>query len=422
MPDQPLPIESHSHHPIRIAFVLVSAAMAVVLPLTLLLLPHVANVDRWLSAVVAEHRWVRWSALSVMLLLAVECHCGSMLARLIRAGGNPSRMLAMEAEPARVAIRRRRKLRALSATAACLVAFVVAEIAFRAFNIRPAEAAPSPFQEAIAVDNRKNKLGLREDWDALAEDDRRWRVAVLGDSMTFGDSVEREDTFCHQMEAMLNGRVPGGAVTINMGKPGTVPREQLDLYTRVRGAIRPDVVLHVVYPNDLDVDSYGALKRIYRIRDDALYVGEWSYVLRFMEKQVRYWVAWNQTIDYFRGGRDAVERERAWSEFQRYVRGVRAAVLESGADYVLVLFPWLFRLDDYLLSDVHDRMRRFAADMGVPYLDLLEAFAGRDAESLRVSLANEHPNREGHRIAAERLTRFLLEEMLPRRGVRPVSP
>ena len=422
MTDQPLSIKPQSHPPIRIAFVLISAALAIAIPIALLLLPQVSDVDWFLSVVVADHRWVRWSVLGLMILLAAECHCGSMLARLIRAGGSAARMLEMEAEPARVAIRRRRKLRALSATAACLLAFVVAETVFRVFNIRPAEAAPSPFQEAIAVDNRKNKLGLREDWDALAEDDRRWRVAVLGDSMTFGDSVERDDTFCHQMEAMLAGHVPGGVIIINMGKPGTVPREQLDLYNRVRGATRPDVVLHVVYPNDLDVDSYGALKRIYRIRDDALYVGEWSYVLRFMEKQMRYWVAWNQTIDYFHGGRDAVERERAWSEFRRYVRAIRDEVQEGGADYALVLFPWLFRLDDYLLTDVHDRMRRFAADMGVPYLDLLEVFAGRDAESLRVSLANEHPNREGHRIAAERLSEFLLEEMLPRCEVRPTPP
>jgi len=51
----------------------------------------------------------------------------------------------------------------------------------------------------------------------------------------------------------------------------------------------------------------------------------------------------------------------------------------------------------------------------VPYLDLLEVFAGRDAESLRVSPANEHPNAPAHRLAAERIARFLREEVLPLR-------
>jgi lysophospholipase L1-like esterase len=60
-------------------------------------------------------------------------------------------------------------------------------------------------------------------------------------------------------------------------------------------------------------------------------------------------------------------------------------------------------------------MHEFASRLGVPYLDLLEAFAGHDAETLRVSLANEHPNALGHRLAAERIARFLRDDVLPLR-------
>ncbi len=83
--------------------------------------------------------------------------------------------------------------------------------------------------------------------------------------------------------------------------------------------------------------------------------------------------------------------------------------------YALVLFPVLIRLGDYPLMDVHRSMRAFAHELEAPYLDLLEVFAQRDADSLRVSLANEHPNASGHRLAAERITRFLDEEVLPKR-------
>jgi hypothetical protein len=136
-------------------------------------------------------------------------------------------------------------------------------------------------------------------------------------------------------------------------------------------------------------------------------------VLRFAERQIRYWLAWNKTIDYFRGGETLAERAAAWETFKADVRKCKATVEDDGAVYVLVLFPWLVRLHDYLLTDVHEQMRDFATELEVPYLDLLEVFAGQDAEGLRVSLANEHPNATGHSIAAQRLARLLREEIMP---------
>ena len=78
-------------------------------------------------------------------------------------------------------------------------------------------------------------------------------------------------------------------------------------------------------------------------------------------------------------------------------------------------FPVLLRLDDYLLTDVHAKMRALASELKVPYLDLLETFVGLDDLKLRVSRANEHPNALAHIMVAERITRFLRETVLPTR-------
>ena len=58
-------------------------------------------------------------------------------------------------------------------------------------------------------------------------------------------------------------------------------------------------------------------------------------------------------------------------------------------------------------------MRDFASPLNVPYLDLLDVFAGLEAEALRASLANEHPNAAGHCLAADRIALFLREEIIP---------
>jgi len=249
----------------------------------------------------------------------------------------------------------------------------------------------------------------------IPDDDRRLRVAFLGDSMTYGDGVEASDAFPRLVQEILTDAPPAGILTMNLGFRGTSPGWQLGEYLPLRDILAPDFVVQVVYPNDLGINIHYGLNDIYRLRDGDLWVGDWSYLLRYAERQVRYWGAWQRTMDYFRGGRDSAERTAAWAKFKSDVSACKAAVEQGGAVYALVLFPWLVRLDDYALTDVHATMREFALQLGVPYLDLLEVFAGRDAETLRVSLANEHPNALGHRLAAERIARFLRDGVLPLR-------
>ena len=62
---------------------------------------------------------------------------------------------------------------------------------------------------------------------------------------------------------------------------------------------------------------------------------------------------------------------------------------------------------------MHQRVRAMAGSMNVPFLDLLEVFEGRDGESLRVCPMDTHPNAEGYRIAARRITQFLRDDVLP---------
>ncbi|UCF34229.1 MAG: prolipoprotein diacylglyceryl transferase [Phycisphaerales bacterium] len=91
----------------------------------------------------------------------------------------------------------------------------------------------------------------------------------------------------------------------------------------------------------------------------------------------------------------------------------KEAAEQGGARYGLVLFPWLFQLEEYPLKDVHAQMRAFASQLDVPYLDLLAAFEGRAGDDLCVSPVNEHPSPMAHRIAAQRLAQFLREDMFP---------
>ena len=366
------------------------------------------RIDEW------RFGWLL-AAAAAFVLIIVEVRCLGTFLHLVMALGRMEAFNAELTNPLRIARRRRRRMGMAAGASAVLVAFLVSEVVFRVFDIRPPPPPHGAVADYLAVNNTLNAWGLREPWDSLPEDDHRLRIVFLGDSIVYGDGIEREETFCYLLEGMLASSRPEGVRTINMGFWGSAPARQLDEYLRLRDVLTPDIVVQVVYPNDVGVNLRYRLNDVYRLRDADPWVGEWSYVLRYAERQIRYRMAWQRTIDYFRGGRDSAERATAWATFRRDVAACKSAVEETGAVYALVLFPWLVRLDDNVLPDVHDAMREFASQLGVPYLDLLEVFAGRDAESLRVSPANDHPNAPAHRLAAERIARFLREEVLPLR-------
>lgn len=397
----------------RFASTYARAASAVVLPLLIWV---------FFSTVYADVLWEKFGesprgpwlgAAWVGLLVFLEWRWLRVLWDLIHVRGRTDAFLLLRGSGTWIARRRRKRFQWTIVLTSTLFAFAAAEAFFRLCDIRPPPLPRPAVDYRRAVNNTLNAWGLREPWNTLSEEDHRLRIVFLGDSIVYGDGVEREETFCYLLEELLAPSRPAGVRTINMGFWGTAPARQLERYLALRELIRPDVVVHVVYPNDVGLYIHQQLEDIHRIRDDQLWVGERSYVLRYAERNIRYWAAWKRTIDYFRGGRNSEERRQAWAIFKKDVRACQDAVEQGGAEYALALFPWLVRLDGYVLGDVHDTMREFASELGAPYLDLLEVFAGRDAETLRVSLLNEHPNALGHRMAAERIARFMRDEVLP---------
>lgn len=75
------------------------------------------------------------------------------------------------------------------------------------------------------------------------------RVLVLGDSITFGDFVEANETFTARMEALTAGR-PRRIRFVNAGLPGVGTVEEYYLYQELQAKVQPDVVLVGMYLND----------------------------------------------------------------------------------------------------------------------------------------------------------------------------
>jgi len=284
------------------------------------------------------------------------------------------------------------------------------EGAFRLLDIDP---MPSPHRFRAAKGDTINRLGIREPWDELDPADPTLRIAFLGDSITSGESVEPEQSFCHLVEGLVSPRCPGGVTTINMGDPGTSPSEQAERYEDLRWSIQPGVLVHVLHPDDLDgASTHRSLMEMHAIRDGDLWFGRFSYVLSYLERRVRYRAAMRDTLFSMRGGVSEEDRRESWAALKETVGQIKRMVESHQGRYVIVFHPWLFRLDDYPLVEEHRLMREFATQLGVPYLDLMEVYAGRDAESLRSGEGSELPNAAAHAMLANRIARFLTDDVL----------
>ena len=126
---------------------------------------------------------------------------------------------------------------AFSITVIC-VALVVAEFAAR-FALRRVlpQAGPS-----ISL----NSLGFR-DREIGPKNPNRYRIAIIGDSFTFGNGIEEQDRFSNLIQGVLGPQYE----VLNLGHPGNnLPDHLIELDLALK--MSPDFVLLQLYENDFE--------------------------------------------------------------------------------------------------------------------------------------------------------------------------
>jgi lysophospholipase L1-like esterase len=256
-----------------------------------------------------------------------------------------------------------------------------------------------------------NNHGLRGPDFELAKPPGTLRVVVLGDSFTFGEGVRLEDTFCQRLQGRLRQALaPTPVEVLNFGVSAWSTGEEILFLEHFGIKVEPDLVVVVFVGNDAyyagRLDLWNNFTRMYESR--ALrhsYVVSWAYASigrallarRYVEALV---------------GR-ALERKDKWREaLEALSRGKRLAS-SVGARYMVALFPFMYELDDdYPLLPIHRLVIDHCTRESIPVIDLLGAFEGRRYRDLWVHPTDQHPNETAHRIAAEALAQFVLEQRL----------
>ena len=97
-----------------------------------------------------------------------------------------------------------------------------------------------------------NSLGFR-DYEFSAKKNNKFRIIVLGDSITVGHALRLEETYCKQLEELLNkGEVTKRYEVINGGVPGYTSFQGARYFKIISKKFNPDLVIVYYGTNDGD--------------------------------------------------------------------------------------------------------------------------------------------------------------------------
>lgn len=248
---------------------------------------------------------------------------------------------------------------------------------------------------------RTNALGMRGP-EVGPKREGVLRVALVGDSFTYGSAVDEDGTLAASLQRALGERGVEAEV-LNLGVPGYCALDIAAAAEHRLPELRPDVVLWIFYANDVDppieVDS---------IPEDAVIDPLHGFTLH---SALLEWTRIHVSRTMVRLGRRPNRRTPAWSAHEYESGGgarcreglTRLAALCQRLDarFAVATFP---HLTDPALNPFRPIDERFVEDAraaGVPALHLVEAF-GDDRGLLRhwADIFDHHPSGECNRIVA----------------------
>ena len=272
----------------------------------------------------------------------------------------------------------------------------------------------------------ENAFGFRERDVGPAKPPGTYRIAVLGDSLTYGVGVPAStDRFTNLLERQLNERRGGqGPVyeVLNFGHPGWDTEQEVEALRRVVWQFEPDFVLLQWYINDFENGDYLARPRIqallpWQALQERLYQGSHLYAL--MEEQ---WEVLQEQLGLVKtypeymykrlGDPDGPPSMYAIDQLRAFF----AACHEHDTPMAVVLFPHFdpsLIEGRYVYNYLHDRVLAVCRVEGLLCVDLRATFAKvSDYRTLWANRFNPHPSPAAHQMAEERLFEALGETWL----------
>ena len=249
----------------------------------------------------------------------------------------------------------------------------------------------------MGVDVDINSDGLRDDEYSIERNDK-YRIAVLGDSLTFGWGVEKEDTYEALLETMLSETRPTEMINFGHGNYNTV--QQVNLLREKGLKYNPDKIVLFFFINDAEVTPVRSKwTSVARLRSVTFL---WSRVRGLLTRseggttfESFYSNLYNDDQPGFIALKDAFLELQGIAE-------------ERGIELRVIMIPELHDLVNYPFGPEYSKVYSFLTENGIPVIDITADFAGyEDAVGLWVAPDDAHPNALAHKMIAEYSVGFI---------------
>jgi lysophospholipase L1-like esterase len=258
---------------------------------------------------------------------------------------------------------------------------------------------PAAQATLMGVSVRINSDGFRDDEYGVERGDKR-RIMFLGDSLTFGWGVEKEQTFEHLLEGDLDAQAPTEVINLGIGNYNTT--QEFNLFIEKGLKYRPDEVVLFYFINDAEPMPRKA--RFPGLGNYRIVTFYWSRI-----KALRSRFAETPGFKEFYSALYADEAD-GWAKSKAAFLQLRDASVKQGFDLKVVLLPELHQLDPYTFSREHRLIVDFLQSNDIATLDLAPHFRGvKDPQGLWVAMDDAHPNARAHRLIADYTLDFLTE-------------
>lgn len=264
-----------------------------------------------------------------------------------------------------------------------------------------------------------NNHGFRGEPVAVAKPDGVRRVLMLGDSITFGNAVEWNQTFSYVLQQRLNERAGRRMFEVlNLGVSGYNTSQELATLEELGLKFSPDLIVLNVCPNDSDpvktVSAIGLINEsgVRELGDiNFRTIVESSYLLTMLKYALI--SVFEEHPDVLRALNspevfiDARTGEKRWSEMKEQMQAIFALAREHKVPVAMVIYPYSSQVGLPLVELPPQRdLLAFAAANGVPALEAGQAYVDQPKDMFADGFIHLSPH--GHQVVAEAMQDFLV--------------
>lgn len=296
--------------------------------------------------------------------------------------------------------------------------------AMRRYTLKPCFSG-----KTYSADFRINSLGLRGDETHISKN--AYRIAIFGDSITFGIGVDDSKTFPKLIENDLNTHYSGKPriQVLNCGVPSYNTVQEYRYIIDSYDIFKPDmIIVQFSTQNDIimltDINSYLNKYRFVRFIKDKLrylysyrFLASMYYGLKFkkLEKSYGSPYAARYSIDSFY----YEENYPGWIDAKKAFRDIKEFCENNNIALVFVIYANNFKLshtpEEDIMYSIIKKVTATLRGVGIKHIIVIDnafrSYAGRE-ELLWITSKDAHFSELAHKLTADEIAAYIYKNNL----------